>query len=95
MNQDSYIASPPISQLSFFKEVCWLILASSQRMPCGYIKLAKFDITKKKFKNSISFKIERPLPIDTKYISIEHHSVLVLSAFAHRITAQQLQICLS
>ena len=31
VNRDSYIASSPISQSSFFEEVRYLILASSQR----------------------------------------------------------------
>ena len=38
VNPDSYIASSPISQSSFFKGVRCLILASSQRKLRGYIE---------------------------------------------------------
>ena len=38
VNRDSYIASSPISQSSFFKGVRCLILASSQRKLRGYIE---------------------------------------------------------
>ena len=45
VNWDSYIASSPILQSSFFKEVCCLILTSSQKKLRGYIKFLKFDVT--------------------------------------------------
>ena len=48
VNRDTYIASSPISQSSFFKEVWCLILASSQRKLRGYIEYWKLDVTIKK-----------------------------------------------
>ena len=49
MNRDSHIASSPISQSSFFKEVRRLILASSQRKLRGYIEFLTFDVTVENF----------------------------------------------
>ena len=44
----SHIASSPILQSYFFKEVCYLGLNSSQRKPRGCIKFLTFDVTIKK-----------------------------------------------
>ena len=52
VNPDSHIASSPISQSYFFKEVRYLILASSQRKLYGYIEFSKFDVTVKKSNSS-------------------------------------------
>ena len=48
VDRDSHIASSPISQSCFFKEVSCLILASLQRNLHGYIEFLKFDVTIKK-----------------------------------------------
>ena len=48
VNRDSHIASSPIPQISFFEEVRYLILASSQRKLRGYIACLTFDVTVKK-----------------------------------------------
>ena len=45
-----HIASLPISQSCFFKEVRCSILASSQRKLRGYIEFLKFHVTIKKIK---------------------------------------------
>ena len=50
MNRDSHIASSPIKQNFFFKEVRYLILAFSQRKLRGDIEFLKFDVTVKKNK---------------------------------------------
>ena len=50
MNRDSHIASSPIKQIFFFKEVRYLILAFSQRKLRGDIEFLKFDVTVKKNK---------------------------------------------
>ena len=50
VNRDFHIASSLISQSSFFEEVRYFILASSQRKLCGYIAFFKFDVTVKKIK---------------------------------------------
>ena len=50
MSRDSYIASSPISQSSFFEEVRYLILASSQRKLRGYVEFLTFDVAVKKIK---------------------------------------------
>ena len=42
VNRNSHIASLPISQSSYFKEVRCLILASSQRKIRGYIEFYNF-----------------------------------------------------
>ena len=57
VNRHSDIAFSPISQSSFFEEVCCSILAPSQRKLRGSIKFLKFDITIKKLKNPNSSKI--------------------------------------
>ena len=44
----SHIASSLIPQSSFFEEVRYLILASSQTKLRGYIEFLKFDVTVKK-----------------------------------------------
>ena len=59
VNRDSHIASTPISQNYFFKEVRYLILASSQRKLRRYIKFLKFDFTvQKKWKIQIFLKFK-------------------------------------
>ena len=53
VNPESHIAFAPISQSSFFKKVCCLILASSQSNTWNeYIEILKFDITIKKIRKS-------------------------------------------
>ena len=48
MNRDSHIAFSPVSQSSFFEQVCCLILVSSQKNLRGYIEFKKIDVTIKK-----------------------------------------------
>ena len=45
LSRESHIASSPISQSFFFKEVCCMILAPLQPNLYEYIEFFKFDVT--------------------------------------------------
>ena len=85
MNWDSHIASSPISQSFFFKEVCYLILASSQRKLREYIEFLKFDVRIKKNKK---FKFVQNLKIWTDSHKIRYHLSLSISVLTPKVSVR-------
>ena len=81
VNRDFRIASPLISQSSFFEKVRCLIFASSRRKLHRYIEILKFDITIKKIKK---FKLVEKLKAATDSYQISYKIQLSITAFIHK-----------